>query len=380
MHFFRGDYVWTGYRGQAQLINETWGGLSGPVDAAFRIHNKKEPLEHQRMYLFKGSQVWSFFDGKLLAGYPRPISQQFPGIPDQLDAAVECHSGECKTDSIIFFKGDSVYVYSPLEVPPVKQRQWAALGQCTAVVRWMEKYYCFNGINFTRFDPVSGEVLSPKPLDTRDYFISCPGRGHAHEARKNSTLMSIKNRCSNRTFEALSSDDRGRTYAFRGGWYFRLDSSKDGWHAWPLSHTWRSLQGEVDAAFSWDNKMYFIQGSQVTIYLSDQIYIPVVGYPKSLQEELGVTGVDAAFTCPHSSELYVIRGNKLQMIDLMQSPRRPGQERVIVHTQVDSAMCNANGLYIFHGPFSYHYKSVEELGTVTKPPNPRSIAEQFLDC
>ncbi|KAM4697229.1 hemopexin [Discoglossus pictus] len=380
MHFFRGDYVWTGFRGSPKLINNTFLGLSGPVDAAFRNHNKNQPLEHERIYLFQGSNVWAYFGGHLVDGFPHPISQVFPGVPDNLDAALECHKGECQTDSVIFFKGDTAYIYSPQEVPTVKQRQWVGLGQCTAAIRWLEKSYCFNGINFTRFDPVTGERRSPRPLDTRDYFVSCPGRGHGHAARQNATLTSIMNRCSSRPFEALSSDDKGRIYAFRGGYYFRLDSGKDGWHPWQLSHTWKYLQGEVDAAFSWENKMYFIQGTEVSIYRSDQVYTPVQGYPKTLQEEVGVTEVDAAFTCPHSKELYVIKGNKLRMVDLSKSPRHPGPERAIGHVHVDSAMCHANGVDVFHGPLYYRYKSVEDLVTSPELPKPGNITAQFLDC
>ncbi|XP_071989683.1 hemopexin isoform X2 [Engystomops pustulosus] len=381
MHYFRGDSEWTGFQGPTQHINVTWPGLTGPIDAAFRNHNKKTPLEHHRIYLFKGEQVWSYYEGKLVKGFPRLIGKEFPGIPDHLDAAVECHQGECRTDSVLFFKGDTVYIYSSEEEPPIKQRHWS-LGNCSAAVRWLERYYCFNGINFTRFDPVTGKVLSPRPLDTRDYFVWCPGRGHGHETRQNATLMAIKDRCSNRSFEAFCSDDKSRIYAFRGGWYFRLDSSKDGWHAWPLSHTWRNLQGVVDAAFSHEHRMYFIQGSQVTVYLSDQMYIPVAGYPKAIEEEWevsGVTAVDAAFTCPHSSDLYLIRGNRLTLVDL-NTRRRSGEDETIIHSEVDSAMCNAHGLYLIHGPSFYHYKDVGELLSTNTAPAPGTIASYFLDC
>ncbi|CAN2391428.1 heme transporter activity, partial [Pristimantis euphronides] len=259
MHFTRGQMAWVGPQGPTQRVNETWPEMTGPIDAAFRSHHKDKPLEHERVNLFKGTQVWSYFDGKLLSGFPRPISQEFPGIPDHLDAAVECHRGECRTDSVIFFKGETAYIYNSEEEPAVKQRRWATLGNCTAAIRWLGRYYCFSGTNFTRFDPVTGQVLSPKPLDTRDYFVRCPGRGHGHAARQNATLMALKDRCSNQSFEAFTSDDISQIYAYRGGWFFRIDSRKDGWHAWPLSHTWRNLHGVVDAAFAYKNRMYFIQ-------------------------------------------------------------------------------------------------------------------------
>ncbi|KAM4044287.1 hemopexin isoform 1-T1 [Anomaloglossus baeobatrachus] len=167
-----------------------------------------------------------------------------------------------------------------------------------------------------------------------------------------------------------------------GGWYFRLDSSKDGWHPWPLNHTWSNLQGVVDAAFTFANRMYFIQGSQVSVYLSDQIYIPVAGYPKAIQEEWdvsGVTAVDAAFTCPHSSDLYLIMGNKLILVDLT-TQKRYGEDRTIIHTNLDSAMCNTHGLYLLQGPIFYHYKNVEELLSSRKAPAPGDISSYFLDC
>lgn len=44
-----------------------------------------------------------------------------------------------------------------------------------------------------------------------------------------------------------------------GGLMFRLDSWRDGWHAWPQGHSWPGLQGDVDAAFAWDGRTYLIQ-------------------------------------------------------------------------------------------------------------------------
>ncbi|KAG9464534.1 hypothetical protein GDO78_019797 [Eleutherodactylus coqui] len=248
MHYFRGGFVWMGYQGPTQRINETWPGLTGPIDAAFRNHNEKNPLEHQRIYLFKGAQVWSYYEGQLVTGFPRLISEAFPGIPDKPDAAVECHRGECRTDSAIFFKGDTVYIYRHDEKPAVQQRRWAGLGTCTAAARWKERYYCFNGINFTQFNPVTGQVLSPRPLDSRDYFIRCPGRG-----------------------------------------------------------------------------------------------------------------------------------NKLTLVDL-NTRKCSGEDQTIIHAELDAAMCNSEGLYLFYGPSFYHYKNVEELLSSKVAPSPGSIASHFLDC
>lgn len=46
-----------------------------------------------------------------------------------------------------------------------------------------------------------------------------------------------------------------------GGHYFRVDTVRDGLHGWLLNHTWSGMEGEVDAVFSWADKLYFIQVS-----------------------------------------------------------------------------------------------------------------------
>lgn len=51
-----------------------------------------------------------------------------------------------------------------------------------------------------------------------------------------------------------------------GSHYWRLDTSRDGWHSWPIAHHWPQGPSAVDAAFSWDGKVYLIQvciGSEV---------------------------------------------------------------------------------------------------------------------
>lgn len=52
---------------------------------------------------------------------------------------------------------------------------------------------------------------------------------------------------------------RGTSDTPTGSHYWRLDTSRDGWHSWPIVHQWPQGPSTVDAAFSWDNKVYLIQ-------------------------------------------------------------------------------------------------------------------------
>ncbi|POI20757.1 hypothetical protein CIB84_015497, partial [Bambusicola thoracicus] len=322
-------------------------------------------------------KVWSYAGGQLRPGFPRRIGDEFPGVPGDLDAAVECHPEECGGETVLFFKGDKVFSFD-LELRVTKERPWLDVGPCDAALRWLERYYCLQGTQFYRFRPNSGKGLPGYPRDLRDYFIPCPGRGHGHG---NASWGAAGDRCSGQPFQAITSDDSGRIYAFRGGLSFRLDSWRDGWHAWPQAHSWPGLQGDVDAAFSWNKHMYLIQGSQVSIYISGRGGHQLVeGYPRALQEELGVPKADAAFTCPGSAELYVITGDSVRRVDLTKSPRRADEPQPLPFDGVDGAMCTADGIYLLRGDSYHRYKDVAELLAARSPTDSRSIAADLFRC
>lgn len=71
-----------------------------------------------------------------------------------------------------------MYVYD-LSTKTVKSKTWSHLPGCTSVFRWLEHYYCFHGHNFTRFQPVTGEVTGSYPKDARHYFMHCPNFGES---------------------------------------------------------------------------------------------------------------------------------------------------------------------------------------------------------
>ncbi|XP_075583521.1 hemopexin-like [Pelecanus crispus] len=377
---FRGPEVWEIPRGGGQPhsrpLAASWPELGGPVDAALRLPRRQRPQEHQSLHLFQGEQVWAYAGGRLRPGFPRPIAEEFPGIPGGLDAAVECHAEECGGESVLFFKGRTWYLFD-LELRVAKARAWPGPGPCGAALRWLGRFYCLWGARFQRFQPLTGHLPHGYPRDLRDYFLPCPGRGARHG---NASWGAAGERCSKEPFQAALADDSGRLYAFRGGLSFRLDSHRDGHHAWPVGQTWPGLEGAVDAAFAWDGRTYVIQGSEVSVFRSEQGHRRVLGYPRALQEELGVPGADAAFTCPGSAQLYVIAGSRARLVDLTRTPRRAGEPLPLPHEHVDGAICTDDGVFLFCGAGYHRYASVAELLRAREPAPAQAIAARFFQC
>ncbi|XP_061876304.1 hemopexin isoform X2 [Colius striatus] len=380
MLFFRGEEVWESSwrdpRPHVRPLHTSWPELSGPVDAALRLPLRQHPGHSHGLYLFQGEQVWAYADGQLLPGFPRRVEDEFPGVPGGLDAAVECPAEECGGESILFFKGDEVWAFD-VSLRVTKPRVWPGLGPCGAALRWLERFYCLRGTGFQRFHPLTGPLSPARTRDLRDYFIPCPGRGHG---QGNASWGDAGEPCSQMPFQALLSDDTGRIYAFRGNLSFRLDSLRDGLHAWPVGQSWPGLEGEVDAAFAWEGRSYLIQGSQVSAFLSGQGHRPVLGYPRPLQDELGVPSADAAFTCPGSAQLYLISGSSIRTVDLSQTPRWAGPAVPLPHDAVDGAMCTSDGVFLFHGPRFARYDGVGELLAAREPAALGSISARFLGC
>lgn len=59
----------------------------------------------------------------------------------------------------------------------MKTKTWPHLPVCTSALRWLEGHYCFHGHNFTKFNPVTGEVSGNYPKDARHYFMRCTDFG-----------------------------------------------------------------------------------------------------------------------------------------------------------------------------------------------------------
>ncbi|XP_075905484.1 hemopexin [Nelusetta ayraudi] len=373
--FFKGPYLWRGFRGSAQLSNESFKELddilNGHVDAAFRMHNPDNP-DHDHIYFFMADKVYSYYDHVLEDGYPKTIQEGFPGVPTHLDAAVECPRGECMADSVLFFKGNNVHVYD-ISTKVVKTKTWSHLPVCTSAFRWLEHYYCFHGNNFTRFHPVTGHVNGTYPKDARNYFMACPNRGHGGGY--------TTPKCSEVELDAITIDDTGKSYFFKGPIYMRLDTHRDGRHAFPITRSWAEITSGVDAVFSFSDKMYMIKDDKVYIYKTGAHYTLVQGYPKTLSEELGIEGpVDAAFVCPNENIVHIIKGQDLFDVNLRVSPRSATAGLLLPLSNIDAALCGPEGIRLFRGSMYYEYETVLLLTTSRIAPIAMPVTSAMLGC
>jgi len=173
--------------GFPRRISDDWPGIPNNLNAAFSWTNGK-------IYFFKGSQYWrASTDGQVDQGFPRSIDAGFPGIPDSPDAAIVW--GE--NDKIYFFKGSRYWRLDPKNVrQPVDKSyprnisNWAGVPNNldTAMQYSDGQTYFFKNDKYYKFDDQTLTVQEDEPSyprDTRDYWFGC--------RKRNSPLLYPKN-------------------------------------------------------------------------------------------------------------------------------------------------------------------------------------------
>jgi len=198
--------VATGY---PQQISDGWPGLPSNIDAAVTWPN------NQYTYFFKGAKYWRFDQYKRMSdgGYPKRIADEWIGIPDDLDA-VFVWSGNGK---IYFFKGSKYYKFDPAKRPPVSTAypkhvsNWELPSGISAALQWTNKrtyffhnghYYRFNDRTFT-ID--TADPAFPRP--TGKWWFGC----------KDEDLTRMEGRSFGTQFKtpfALAGDENLHVYPF----------------------------------------------------------------------------------------------------------------------------------------------------------------------
>ncbi|XP_013886185.1 hemopexin [Austrofundulus limnaeus] len=377
-YFFKGPHLYKGFSGKAELANSSFTELDdhhhlGHVDAALRMHYKDDPTHHDHIFLFLDNKVFSYYQHKLEVGYPKEISEVFPGIPNHLDAAVECPNPDCDEDSVIFFKGDDIYHFG-IKSKKVVEKTFENMPNCTVAFRYLGHYYCFHGHKFSKFDPKTGEVHGKYPKEIRGYFVRCPkfGDDSNHLDRE---------RCSHVHLDAITSDDAGNIYAFRGHHFIREDADKN-ITVDTIEKAFKELHSDVDAVFSYQNNLYMIKGHQLFVYRVGEPHTLLEGYPKPVKQELGIDGpIEAAFVCADHHIVHIIKEKHIYDVDLSVKPRVAANQRPLSHLKkVDAAMCGPAGVTAIVGNHFYRYQSTMIFVAGRILPLQERVSKDLLGC
>jgi matrix metalloproteinase-14 (membrane-inserted) len=135
--------------GYPRKISEGWPGLPNNIDAAFTYKNGKT-------YFFKGSKYWRYNGRNPDGDYPKEINEGFTGVPNNIDAAM-VWGGNGK---IYFYKGSKFWRFDPLKRPPVKSTypkpisNWEGIPDgIDAALQYTNGYtYFFKGDKYYRFN------------------------------------------------------------------------------------------------------------------------------------------------------------------------------------------------------------------------------------
>uniref|UniRef100_UPI0037E6FD9E hemopexin n=1 Tax=Semicossyphus pulcher TaxID=241346 RepID=UPI0037E6FD9E len=376
-YFFKGDHLFKGFHGKAELSNGSFAELDdhhhlGHVDAAFRMHYENS-TDHDHMYFFLDNKVFSYFQHKLEEDNPKDISEVFPGIPDHLDAAVECPKSECGEDSVIFFKGDDIFHFN-VKTKAVDMKEYKSMPNCTSAFRFLENYYCFHGEMFSKFDPKTGDVHGRYPKEARDFFMRCP------RFSMDFSNHTEREQCSHVHLDAIAADMDGNVFSFRGHHFVHMKGNQSV-EGDTIENAFKELHSEVNAVFIYDKHIYMMKGDGVFVYKIGEPHTHLEGYPKPMMVELGIEGpVDAAFVMGKSDVAHVIKGQTMYDVDMMATPRVATNERVIpIVTKVDAAMYHDGGLVIVVGNHLYRFDSPEALVAAPVLPEQHLVTE-LLGC
>ncbi|XP_053674639.1 LOW QUALITY PROTEIN: interstitial collagenase-like [Anopheles nili] len=160
--------------GYPKDISDGWPGLPGNIDAAFTYENGKT-------YFFQGNKYWRYRGRQIDGDYPREISDGFPGIPNNLNAAMLWWNSN---STVYFFKDRKFWLYDPNTTPPVKPSYPKPISNIEGLPDQIDaalhhpngNMYFFRGDKYYRVDGKSSTVDhsgQPYPRRTASWWFGC---------------------------------------------------------------------------------------------------------------------------------------------------------------------------------------------------------------
>jgi len=95
--------------GYPQPISDYWSGIPNNIDAAF---SERDRDGNFHTYFAKGNDIYKYDNdnASVYPGYPRPISDIFPGVPANIDTAMTYYADR----TLYFFKGIRYWYWDPV--------------------------------------------------------------------------------------------------------------------------------------------------------------------------------------------------------------------------------------------------------------------------
>jgi len=217
-YIFRGDSYWkltadSVAPGYPRKIAQDWPGLPNDLDAAFTWSKTGAS------YFFKGGQYWKFTNMAASRGYPKPISKGFPGIPVSVDTAF-VWGGNGK---VYFFKGGDYWKFDPERKPhvredsyPKKISSWDLPSGIDAALQWNNgRTYFFKKGQYWRFNDREFTIDRANPAFPRaasQWWFGCPKAGGLNSLLKPAgseapTVGSFRVAASDESYDYVGDED-----------------------------------------------------------------------------------------------------------------------------------------------------------------------------
>ncbi len=166
-------------KGYPREIRIGWPGIPDNIDAA-AYGSRNSVSKYQKIYIFKGGLYWrwSVSKHKMDRGYPKKISEGWPGVPNNLDAATFSGSRGPLAYKLYFFKGDMFWCWDLRNdrmdrgYPKKISEGWseipnkinAAIYSGEGNLHWHKKLYFSKGNQYWLWDIVPDKLMDGYPV------------------------------------------------------------------------------------------------------------------------------------------------------------------------------------------------------------------------
>ena len=184
-------------------------------------------------YVFSGSEYYKLSndDTDVADGYPRSISQYWPGLPNDIDAAVTWKD----MDVTYFFKGSQYWRFdgtSPSSGYPKDISNWSGLPSgLDAAFQWGKdnNLYFFQGSQYWKYDTYSQGMASGYPKDISNHWNGIPDNVDAAYQWKNGKTYFFKSKNYWRlNDQSISVSDANPPYPRNSGkWWFNCPPTRN---------------------------------------------------------------------------------------------------------------------------------------------------------